>query len=227
MKKCPYCGKEYPDDASICPTDEQPLVSLRDPTGPPPIPPMPSTVPPPVPRQPAIAAAPVPRAAPPMPVIAIIAIALGACFFGVFVLAVLAGLTLPALAKAKAKASQINCANNLRQIAVASHSWASANNDHLPFGLIELSNRLAPNILVCPADRLHTRTPAGAPVVWNSANITYEYLTPGASLDSVRGQVIVRCPIHGTELFGDGTVHFTNRTRSYMTPPNSSPSQSQ
>jgi hypothetical protein len=25
MKKCPYCGTEYPDDVSECPTDRQPL----------------------------------------------------------------------------------------------------------------------------------------------------------------------------------------------------------
>ena len=25
MKKCPYCGKEYPDDATICAVNQQPL----------------------------------------------------------------------------------------------------------------------------------------------------------------------------------------------------------
>jgi hypothetical protein len=28
MKKCTYCGKEYPDDAAVCPTDQQPLEIL-------------------------------------------------------------------------------------------------------------------------------------------------------------------------------------------------------
>jgi hypothetical protein len=30
MKRCPYCGKQYADDADICPVDQQTLV---DPTG--------------------------------------------------------------------------------------------------------------------------------------------------------------------------------------------------
>jgi len=35
MKKCSYCGKEYPDNATRCSVDEQPLL---DPTAPPPLP---------------------------------------------------------------------------------------------------------------------------------------------------------------------------------------------
>lgn len=27
MKKCTYCGKKYPDEATVCPVDQQPLVS--------------------------------------------------------------------------------------------------------------------------------------------------------------------------------------------------------
>jgi hypothetical protein len=40
MKKCTYCGKEYPDDATVCPTDGAPVTA----TGmiPPPAPPLPN-----------------------------------------------------------------------------------------------------------------------------------------------------------------------------------------
>jgi hypothetical protein len=31
MKKCTYCGKEYPDSATICETDQQPLREVRPP----------------------------------------------------------------------------------------------------------------------------------------------------------------------------------------------------
>ncbi len=42
--------------------------------------------------------------------------------------AVLAGVTLPALAKAKSKAQTINCINNLKQIELAKKMWANDNN---------------------------------------------------------------------------------------------------
>jgi hypothetical protein len=36
MKKCTYCGKEYPDDVLICPNDAWPLVDPNAPAAPPP-----------------------------------------------------------------------------------------------------------------------------------------------------------------------------------------------
>jgi hypothetical protein len=30
MKICPYCGKQYPDEATVCPTDQQPLASSTE-----------------------------------------------------------------------------------------------------------------------------------------------------------------------------------------------------
>jgi len=46
----------------------------------------------------------------------------------VVVPAVVAGMTLPALTKAKEKAQRINCINNLRQIQLAKQMWASDDN---------------------------------------------------------------------------------------------------
>lgn len=50
-----------------------------------------------------------------------------------FVLPVLAGLLLPALAKAKQRAQSVNCMSNLRQLGVAARTYAQSSGDRLPY----------------------------------------------------------------------------------------------
>ncbi len=49
------------------------------------------------------------------------------------IIAILAGMLLPALAKAKAKASKIKCTNNQRQIALAFKTWSADKDDKYPW----------------------------------------------------------------------------------------------
>jgi prepilin-type N-terminal cleavage/methylation domain-containing protein len=99
------------------------------------------------------------------------------------IIAILAGMLLPALAKAKAKAQRINCANNLKQVGVAFKLFATDNQDRFPMGLSTndggvadwigttpsakplevwrvfavLSNELAtPKTVLCPSDSYRT-----------------------------------------------------------------------
>ena len=87
------------------------------------------------------------------------------------VIAILAGLLLPALARSKAKARTVACLNNVKQVALGFRMWADDNNGHFPWAVDfaeggskdspvwadhfrACSNELvAPNILVCPSDK--------------------------------------------------------------------------
>src|SRR5436190_1016031 len=50
------------------------------------------------------------------------------------IIAILAGLLLPALTSAKAKARKIACLSNLRQVGIAIHSYASDSSGKIPYG---------------------------------------------------------------------------------------------
>ena len=86
------------------------------------------------------------------------------------IIAILAGMLLPALARAKAKAKQTTCLNNLRQTSLAFRLWAGDNREKYPWNLSFTNGgsldspdwtdhfRLCSNelgsmrILVCPTD---------------------------------------------------------------------------
>jgi len=207
MKKCPYCGTEFPDDASVCPSDQHALVAIRAPGAPPPIPP----IPPRAPAPPGVRIAPGAPARPrssPVPIIVIIAIVVAG---GIFFIGLLVAIAIPNFTRARQTALINGCANNLIDIGLAAQIWARDNQGQLPTNLIQLSNVLqTPNILICIADAHHTRGVVGSPADWDPANVTYQLLTPGASLANLSNKVIVRCPVHGLELLGDGTVRDQN-----------------
>jgi hypothetical protein len=148
----------------------------------------------------------------------------------------LAAMILPALARAKERAQTINCTNNMKQIGVAFRTWAIDHNEQFPFvisttngGTLELCapgpdgfdrnaashfavlvNELgAPRILVCPAD---TKQPAFSWSSLRAANVTYQ-LYSTTNLNSSTPEILAICPIHGTELYTDGSVHTKARKR--------------
>lgn len=144
--------------------------------------------------------------------------------------AILAGMLLPALAKAKGKAESIKCVNNMKNIGLAFRIFATDHGDQYPFNVITnetgvrieavgmdtvhvflaLSNELgSPQLLVCPADQ--SKHPAASMASLTAANISYEVKTGPEVKESNPQEVLARCPIHGHEVLCDGSVQQRRR----------------
>jgi prepilin-type N-terminal cleavage/methylation domain-containing protein len=109
------------------------------------------------------------------------------------IIALLAGMLLPALARARAKAQQLRCVNNLKQIGVGLKLWADDHEGKYPWRVDQtlgggksngsgnatatlqfciLSNELVtPKVLACPADL--RRPPAADFANCRSTNLSY------------------------------------------------------
>jgi competence protein ComGC len=151
---------------------------------------------------------------------------------------ILPAMLLPALSKAKSRAQEINCVNNLKQIGLAFKTWELDHDNAFPFnvstksgGTLELcapaadgfennpalhfqvlSNELfSPRVLVCVADP--SKQPAADFQTLGPANVSYRLRTGSNVTGANPQQLLAICPIHGHQLFCDGSVQRGSRHR--------------
>jgi Domain of unknown function (DUF4190)/GYF domain 2 len=155
-----------------------------------------------------------------------------------FSLLILPAMLLPALAKAKERAQEINCMNNMTSIGLSFKQWGLDNADQFPWGVSVtnggtkelalpggdnidpnpihfevLSNELnTPKILICPADSGHTAAVQFKNL--QAANVSYQLHSGTNVVDTHPDQVLMICPIHGTVLTCDGAVRRKGRGKS-------------
>ncbi|MCW5551090.1 MAG: type II secretion system protein [Verrucomicrobiae bacterium] len=112
----------------------------------------------------------------------------------VTMLAVLAGMMLPALAKAKARAQRISSTNNLKQIGLAARQFALDNNERFPASFEEMMNELN-------TDKITYDPESGQRYIYLGAGHSESSLSPDS--------VLAYSPIINNScsvLFADGSV---------------------
>jgi prepilin-type N-terminal cleavage/methylation domain-containing protein/prepilin-type processing-associated H-X9-DG protein len=116
------------------------------------------------------------------------------------IIAILAAMLLPALSKAKAKATGISCLNNLKQLTLAAHIYASDNQDYIVPNVVTT----IPNISWVAGDVSGRTDPIGPT---NTA-----YITSSLLYQNNRNAANYSCPADKVGLTG---MAGANRVRSY------------
>lgn len=117
------------------------------------------------------------------------------------IIAILAGLLLPTLSKAKSKAQSIACANNLKQLQLAWKLYETDNDDRFPLNI---------------TDDTRGRRPQSVSNSWVLGNVQFDTntanITDGSLYSHVGSTAVYRCPADKVRMKGNASLL---HTRSY------------
>jgi len=126
---------------------------------------------------------------------------------GIFPIAILAGMLLPALAKAKGKAQEINCVNNLKMLGLGVRIYGSDHDDEFPTNALDFRQHVSlPKAYTCPADQTHAAATTMDGV--SGSNLSYQWLVTKQG-PVQPNQVLCICTNHrnvAIVLMADGSV---------------------
>jgi prepilin-type processing-associated H-X9-DG protein len=145
-------------------------------------------------------------------------------FVAVGASAMMVGITLPSLNRARETANRVKCASNLRQIGQGMFLYSNAHGGNFPDDVETLvksclENGTHPDVFTCPSGHAHLPRPAGQVkpdelAAWAREGSPYVYLGAGMKNDAGADVVIVyeRLGNHRNDgvnmLYGDGHVEF-------------------
>ena len=128
------------------------------------------------------------------------------------ILAILAGLLLPALSQAKARAQEIKCLSNLKQLQLAWHTYSVDFNDAMPgndeYGGTPIDLVWAPGYMT-----FETHTAESMAFPWVTNRLLLEAKYPGSIGPYLANAAVYRCPADRSYIILGGQKY--DRTRSY------------
>lgn len=127
---------------------------------------------------------------------------------GLPLMALVATLVMPQFLRMRDQALETRCTENLTRLSIAARQFAADHGDRYPTNFAQLASQPhIPGHLHCPADTVGD--PASDPVGEGRGtdSMSYDLLQPGASLGESADKAVLRCPIHGTVVQGDGSTH--------------------
>lgn len=109
------------------------------------------------------------------------------------------------LHRARQRVDLIGCGNYLVSIGYGARLWSEDHGgERFPPDLRSMSNEVAtPAIYICPGD--HSREPAASWAAFTPEQSSFEVVTPSLPAGDTN-RVFLRCKIHGSVLYGDGSV---------------------